>query len=174
MLILCQKSAKITLYGNWNCSAQKQVHKSLRLHMKNNGQTYLCLKRSLLIWCLVQTVNGGRKITVVFFTVKSIFGLWQDQICLFFNHLIQHWTCWIYLDLDLNLVFFIMQNNQFTREWNEADWLDPLIPNQQYKYLCPVACWKPGLQGAHDDPDWWLYPLLSNASGPQYRQVTLS
>ena len=32
-----------------------------------------------------------------------------------------------YLDLDLNLVYFIMQNYLVTREWNEADCLDPLI-----------------------------------------------
>ena len=40
---------------------------------------------------------------------------------------IQYNTCWIYLNLDPNLVYFIMQNCPFIKEWNEADWLDPLI-----------------------------------------------
>ena len=42
---------------------------------------------------------------------------------------IQHYTCWIYLDLDLHLVYFIMQNYPVTREWNEDDWLVPLLQN---------------------------------------------
>ena len=52
----------------------------------------------------------------------------------FFKYLIfwkillaQHYTCWILLDFDLHLVYFIMQNCQVTREWDEADWQDPLI-----------------------------------------------
>ena len=43
------------------------------------------------------------------------------------NSFLQHYTCWIYLDLDLNLVYFIMQNHPVTREWTQADWLDPLL-----------------------------------------------
>ena len=41
----------------------------------------------------------------------------------------QHSTCWILFDLDLHLVYFTVQNFPVTREWNEADWLDPLICN---------------------------------------------
>ena len=40
---------------------------------------------------------------------------------------IQHYTCWIYLDLDLPLVFCSMQDYQVKTELDEADWLDPLM-----------------------------------------------
>ena len=39
----------------------------------------------------------------------------------------QHYTCFILLDVDLHLVYFIMQNYPVTREWDEVDWLDPLV-----------------------------------------------
>ena len=35
--------------------------------------------------------------------------------------------CWILLDFDLLLVYLIMQSYLATREWDEVDWLDPLI-----------------------------------------------
>ena len=38
---------------------------------------------------------------------------------------IQHFTCWIYLDIDLHFVFFTMQNYLVRREWNDADWMAP-------------------------------------------------
>ena len=31
--------------------------------------------------------------------------------------------------MDLHFVFFIMQNYPFRREWNKADWMDPLVSN---------------------------------------------
>ena len=42
---------------------------------------------------------------------------------------IQHFTCWIwiYFDLDLKLVYFIIQNYQETRERKEADWPGPFL-----------------------------------------------
>ena len=49
---------------------------------------------------------------------------------------IQPYTWWIYLDLDLSLVHIIMQNYPVIREWSEADWLDPLLSNQ---YLLSVS-----------------------------------
>ena len=48
----------------------------------------------------------------------------------------QHYTCWISLDLDITLVNFIMKNYSFTREWNEANWLDPLVTIQ---ICCQIA-----------------------------------
>ena len=41
----------------------------------------------------------------------------------------QHYTCWILLDFELHLVYFIMQNYPVKKELDEADWLDPLIYN---------------------------------------------
>ena len=40
---------------------------------------------------------------------------------------LQHYTCQIYLDLGLNLVFIITQNYPVRRKWNEAAWLDTLL-----------------------------------------------
>ena len=40
--------------------------------------------------------------------------------------LTQHYTCRILLDFDLRFVYFIIQNYPVTREWDEADWLEPL------------------------------------------------
>ena len=39
----------------------------------------------------------------------------------------QHSTCWILFDFDLHLDYFIMQNFPVTREWDEANWPNPLI-----------------------------------------------
>ena len=41
----------------------------------------------------------------------------------FFILVLQHYTCWINLDLDLHLVYFIMPNYPATREWYQTDWL---------------------------------------------------
>ena len=70
---------------------------------------------------MLEAVEAGQKLP--FF--KCIFLniiLWKILVT-------QHFTCWTYLDFDLNFVNFIMQNNQITREWGEADWLDPLLSN---------------------------------------------
>ena len=49
----------------------------------------------------------------------------------------QHSTCWILFDFDLHLIYFIMQKFPVTREWDEADWLDPLLC-QPHLYLQPL------------------------------------
>ena len=56
--------------------------------------------------------------TIFFFCPNLIF--WK-----FF--LPQHSNCWILFYFQLHLVFFLMQNLPVTREWYEADWLDPLL-----------------------------------------------
>ena len=53
-------------------------------------------------------------------------AVFQLQDILIKVNFIQHYTCWIYVDLGIILVYFIMQNYPFSRAWNEADWLDPL------------------------------------------------
>ena len=35
------------------------------------------------------------------------------------------------MDFDLHMVYCIKLNNPVTREWDEADWLDPLIPKSR-------------------------------------------
>ena len=39
----------------------------------------------------------------------------------------QQSTCWIYLELNRNLFYFMVQIYPVTRQWNDANWLDPLI-----------------------------------------------
>ena len=60
-----------------------------------------------------------------FFTVTDFFGGGGRPSFFFLSIFIQHCTCWIYSDLDLNFVVFIIQNYQFTREWNKGNWMDP-------------------------------------------------
>ena len=41
-----ENPSKITLHGNWNCSAPKTEHSSPRWHIKDNGHTYIFEKKS--------------------------------------------------------------------------------------------------------------------------------
>ena len=53
-------------------------------------------------------------------TVMANHNIWKVLV-------LQNFASWIYLDFYLSLVYFIMQNYLVTREWDETDWLDPLI-----------------------------------------------
>ena len=60
--------------------------------------------------------------------VNYFLFFWQ-KLTFWKNPLPHHYTCWILFDFDLHLVYFIMLNCPVTREWDEADWLDPLLAN---------------------------------------------
>ena len=74
----------------------------------------------------VEAVEAGQKIAGFQIHV-NYFLFWQHLI--FWKILLpQHYTCWILLNFDLYLVYFIMQNCPVTREWDKADWLDSPVP----------------------------------------------
>ena len=87
---------------------------ALKLELLSPQNRYICHQGG--VW----KING----TPIFVYRK---GLLVQNINFWKFLVIQHYTCWIYLDLDLNLVFFIMQNYPVRGEWNEADCLETLL-----------------------------------------------
>ena len=105
----------------------KQVHMSSRVHMTDKRHTYI-LRKGLLWFNVWLKQLKGLKLGVK----KPFFSL-QQTILFFWKNMnfwkiliIQTYTCWIYLDLDLNLVHINLYY-PVKREWSEANWLVPSI-----------------------------------------------
>ena len=84
--------------------------------------------RGGLIWFKVWLKRlKGLKLGVklLFFIRTKSFIFWK--ICFEKNHVIQSYTWWMYLDLNINLDHFNMQNYPVIWEWSQANWLDPFI-----------------------------------------------
>ena len=99
LFILCQKlpskDTEIT-------QSQKQVHRSTRWHMKDNGHTYIFVKRSVLYQALFNHQRVLKLGWNALISINSqIFPWFLGGKYLFF---IRHYNCWIYLDLDLSWV----------------------------------------------------------------------
>ena len=123
-----QKLSKLPRTENKIAHPPKQVHRSAMWHMKDTRQGYLFCKRVFIDLSSCSIARGRQswaKITVFQIHV-TYFLFWQNLI--FWRILLtQHYICMIFLDFDLCFAYFIIQNYPVTREWNEADWLDPLI-----------------------------------------------
>ena len=71
--------------------------------------------------------------------------------------------------LRLNFLYFISQNYPFTREWNEVDWLDPLV---YYLYEICVKSKVPWLwQSSHKIFIWKINQVLLEKPSLKYTKV---
>ena len=91
-LILRQKSIK-----NTPAQPPKQVNRSPRWHIIDKGHTYIFFFKEIIFFFVFEVLFKHRK--------GLKFGVKQCVL----------------LDLDLNLVYFIMQKYQVIRNWNQAD-----------------------------------------------------
>ena len=105
----------------------KQVHMSSRVHMTDKRHIYI-LRKGLLWFNVWLKQWKGLKLGVkksFFLVCNKLFCVWKNMT--FWKILvIQTYTCWIYLDLDLNLVHINLYY-PVKREWSEANWLVPFI-----------------------------------------------
>ena len=101
---------------------RKQVNRSPKWHIEDNGHGRLCVKTyfffTMSCFSTRGSLSGGK---IAFFSNKS------PKIISWKILVIHHYMWQIYLDFDLHSVYFIMQNYPVTREWDETNWLDPLV-----------------------------------------------
>ena len=105
------------------------------------------------------------------------------------NFLTQRYTCWVYLDSDLHLVYFIMQNNPVTRELGEANWLEPLIFRCKFQFaityfwnkkvtFCVLYCSPVRLfefaEAGHTQGSWPILDFLNHSFFPMLVGRTIS
>ena len=85
----------------------------------------------------LEVVEAGWKLP--FFKCMSTIFFFCQSLNFWKILLTKHYTCWISLDFDLYLVYFVMQNYTITREWDGADWLDPLLcVDQGNHHICTI------------------------------------